>query len=231
MKLNSNTLLARLGLPTCLLCGASCGAEGLCGDCRAALPWLPGERCPTCAIPSPRSLTCGRCLAHPPRLERVEAAVAYIFPVDGLVQVLKYRHHLAAATVLGHILAEALRSADKPDLVLAMPLSAQRMRERGFNQSVEIARTAGRLLGLAVETDGLRRVRDTPPQASLPFKERGANVRRAFVCDVDLSGKRVALVDDVLTTGASLNEAAKALRNTGAEAVFGWVVARTLLEN
>jgi ComF family protein len=112
-----------------------------------------------------------------------------------------------------------------------VPLSPERLRERGFNQSVEIARVAARMLGRTFEAEGLRRVRDTPPQASLPFKERAANVRRAFACDVNLAGQSVAVVDDVLTTGASLNECAKALRKAGAEAVFGWVAARTLLEN
>lgn len=164
-------------------------------------------------------------------LERVDAALAYTFPVDGVVQMLKHRHHLAAATVLGSLLVEAVRNAPVPNLIFAVPLSPERLRERGFNQSVEIARVAARMLGRTFEAGGIRRVRDTPPQASLPFKERAANVRRAFVCDIDLAGKNVAVVDDVLTTGASLNECAKALRKAGAEAAFGWVAARTLLEN
>ena len=228
--LNSDSLFALLGLRVCLLCGSRAGDEGLCRSCRAALPWLPPERCPTCASPSPRGLICGRCVAHPPALDRVEAAAAYAFPVDGLVQTLKYRHHLAAATVLGHLLAAAVKESPRPDLILPVPLGTQRLRERGFNQSLEIARVAGRVLGLPVEAHVFRRVRDTPPQASLPFDERAKNVRRAFVCDADLAGRRVAVVDDVLTTGASLNECAKALRRAGAAEVIGWVATRTLLD-
>ena len=113
---------------------------------------------------------------------------------------------------------------------MPVPLGAQRLAERGFNQSLEIARVTARRLDLPLAADGCRRVRDTPPQASLAFGERAKNVRRAFVCDVDLRGMRVALVDDVLTTGASLNECARALRKAGAAEVIGWVAARTLLE-
>jgi len=228
--LNSGALLGLLGTPVCLLCGTSAADEGLCGDCRNDLPWLPAERCPTCASPSPDSLTCGRCLTHPPALDRVEAAVAYAFPVDGLVQTLKYRHHLAAATVLGHLLAETVRDSPRPDLVIPVPLGEHRLRERGFNQSLEMARVAARQLALTVEAESFRRIRDTPPQASLAFEARAKNVRRAFVCDADLAGARIAVVDDVLTTGASLNECARALRKAGASEVVGWVAARTLLE-
>jgi predicted amidophosphoribosyltransferase len=113
-SLNRDSVFARFGLAACLLCGGRCGDEGLCGDCRAALPWLTVERCPTCASPSPQGLSCGRCLAETPVLERVDAALAYTFPVDGLVQMLKYRHHLAAATVLGSLLVEAVRNAPVP---------------------------------------------------------------------------------------------------------------------
>lgn len=229
--LNRGPRFALGGVPVCVLCGATAEGMGLCGGCEAALPRLPPERCPTCAMPSARGLTCGRCLVHPPALERVEAAVAYAFPIDGLVQTLKYRHHLAVATVLGHLLAVAVKDACRPELVFAVPLGEQRLRERGFNQSLEIARVAGRILGLPVEAHAIRRVRDTPPQTALPFKERAKNVRRAFVCDVDLAGKRVAIVDDVLTTGASLDACARALRKAGAAAVTGWVAARTLLDD
>jgi ComF family protein len=228
--LNSRALGAVLGTPVCLLCGTSATADGLCGDCRKVLPQLPQERCPTCASPAPGSQTCGRCLAHPPALDRVEAALAYAFPVDGLVQSLKYRHHLAAATALGELLAEAVAGSPMPEVLVPVPLGKQRLRERGFNQSLEIARVAARRLELAVDASALRRVRDTPAQVSLAFDARAKNVRGAFVCDAALAGARVALVDDVLTTGASLDECAKALRKAGASEVLGWVAARTLLE-
>jgi ComF family protein len=163
-------------------------------------------------------------------VDGVEAALVYAFPVDGLVQALKYRHRLAIAHCLGRLLAEVVGEAPRPDLVAAVPLGPQRLAERGFNQSLEIARVAARMLDLPLAREACRRVRDTPPQAALAFRERAKNVRRAFVCDLDLTGKRVALVDDVLTTGASLNECARALKKGGAAEVLGWVAARTLLE-
>jgi ComF family protein len=147
-----------------------------------------------------------------------------------MVHALKYRHHLAIANCLGRLLARAVRDTSRPDFVLALPLGARRLAERGFNQSLEIARGVASELELPVMVEGCRRVRDTPPQVSLAFSERAKNVRRAFVCDLDLAGKRVALVDDVLTTGASLNECARVLKKAGAAEVIGWVAARTLLE-
>lgn len=228
--LNSIPAPDLLGPPVCLLCGAGAAPDGLCPGCRASLPWLPAARCPTCASPVPRAIPCGRCLSHPPVVDGLAAALAYAFPVDGLVQALKYRHHLAVAHCLGRLLAETLRETPRPDLVMAVPLGPRRLAERGFNQSLEMARVAARLLALPLAPEGCRRVRDTAPQASLAFGERAKNVRRAFVCDLDLHGKHVALVDDVLTTGASLNECARALKKGGAAQVVGWVAARTLLE-
>jgi ComF family protein len=228
--LNSGPLANLLGHPVCLLCGTRAEGDGLCPGCRDSLPWLTSARCPTCASPVPLPVTCGRCLAHPPVVDGVEAALAYAFPADSLVQALKYRHHLAIAHCLGRSLARAVQKTPRPDLVLAIPLGPQRLAERGFNQSLEIARVAASALRVPLAPEGCRRVRDTPPQASLAFGERARNVRRAFVCDLELTGKCVALVDDVLTTGASLNECARALKRTGAARVLGWVVARTLLE-
>jgi ComF family protein len=109
-----------------------------------------------------------------------------------------------------------------------MPLAAARLRERGFNQAQELARRIGRALALPVMSNACRKVADTLPQAALRWTERARNVRGAFVCDADLSGKRVAIVDDVLTTGATLNELAKNIKRAGAAQVHGWVVARTL---
>jgi ComF family protein len=227
--LNSGALQDLLGTPSCLLCGARAERSGLCSGCRAALPWLPTARCPTCASPTPEAAVCGRCLAQPTVLDRVDAALVYAFPVDGLVQALKYRHHLAVAYSLGHALATAVMLAPRPDVVVAVPLGRQRLADRGFNQSLEIARVTANALDVPIAAEACRRVRDTAPQAELPFGERARNVRGAFVCDLELTGRRVALVDDVLTTGSSLNECARALKKRGAAEVVGWVAARTLL--
>jgi ComF family protein len=130
------------------------------------------------------------------------------------------------ARTLGEALAQAVpRDADA---IVPMPLARGRLAERGFNQALEIARVVAARTSIPLLSLACRKVVDTPPQATLPWKERARNVRRAFVCDADLSGKRIAVVDDVLTTGATLNELARVLRRAGAVSVAGWVVARTL---
>jgi len=130
-------------------------------------------------------------------------------------------------------LADALarRVELQPDFIVAMPLHPLRLRDRGFNQSVELARRIGHKLALPLLPHACQRVRDTPPQSVLSWKERGKNMRDAFVCNEDLSGKHIAVVDDVMTSGASINEVALTLRHAGAAEVSAWVVARTLPQN
>lgn len=214
----------------CLLCGADSGQSLLCLACDAELPRLPPARCRVCALPIVGAEVCGACLHHPPHFDRVTAVFAYSFPVDALVHALKYGGNLAVAGVLGRSLCAAV-AGESVDLIVPMPLSAQRLRDRGFNQAYEIARCVGRTSGIAVAAGICRRVIDTGPQAALPWKERARNVRGAFVCDADLCGRKVAVIDDVMTTGATLDELAKNLRRAGAIEVRGWVVARALKQD
>lgn len=201
--------------------------DGLwCAACDHALPILPANLCPGCALPTPTGELCGHCLSHPPLFERTVAAYAYAFPLDRLIQAMKYREQLALAKSFARKLAPHI--ARLPDHVIAMPLHPAKLRERGFNQSLLLAAALARTLKLDLLPHACRRVRDTPAQSALPWKERKKNVRDAFCCDMDLGGKHVALVDDVLTTGASLNALAKAVRARGATEVSCWVVARTL---
>lgn len=226
--LNHCSRLVRGALPQCcLLCGVGSPSALLCAACEAALPRLPRTRCGTCALPVTGAAVCGACLNRPPRFDRVSAVFAYRFPLDALVQGLKYGGNLAVAGVLGETLARAIAS-ERVDLIVPMPLSVQRLRERGFNQAHEIARSVARATGIPVAAEASRRVIDTAAQAKLPWKERARNVRGAFVCDADLSGRSVAVIDDVMTTGATLDELAKSLKRAGAAEVRGWVVARAL---
>ena len=209
----------------CQLCGAK-SADALCLPCAAELPWLRGERCSVCAMPLPSGAVCGACLERPPRFDRVDAVFAYRFPIDTLIHAYKYGGRLALARPMGEMLAG--RATRDVDAIVPMPLAHGRLAERGFNQALEIARVAAAHTGIRLLPGACRKVADTPPQAALPWQERARNVRRAFVCDAVLDGMRVAVVDDVLTTGATLNELARVLRKAGAAAVVGWVVARTL---
>jgi ComF family protein len=146
------------------------------------------------------------------------------------VQALKYGGDLVVARVLGEALAKEV-AAEGVDVIIPMPLSAQRLRERGFNQALEIARFVSRATGIPIATDACRRVLDTAAQAALPWNARARNVRGAFICDADLRDRTVAIVDDVMTTGATLDELAKNIRHAGAREIRAWVVARALKQD
>jgi ComF family protein len=157
----------------------------------------------------------------------VSVAASYRFPVDGAIQRLKYAAHLAVVEPLAALLAERVVQEVQPDLIVAMPMAPQRLRERGFNQAQELARALAQRLHLTLAAELCRRTRHTPPQAALPWAQRRRNIRGVFACDTDLAGARLAVVDDVLTTGATLDELAGVLLTRGAADVRGWVIART----
>lgn len=210
----------------CLLCTADAAQRPVCNACFAHLPALTVVRCPQCATPTPRGELCGACLADPPAFDTVSAAFQYAWPLATLIQQFKYSGNLTLARLLAESIVVAERAS--VDLIVPMPLGPARLRERGFNQSLELARIVGAQTNLQVSVDACRRVDDRPPQASLPWRERAKNIRGAFVYNVELTGKKIAVVDDVMTTGATLNELARILRKAGAVEVHGWVVARTL---
>lgn len=212
----------------CVLCGAAALPRRLCEACDETLPRLPALRCARCALPLESGETCGACLRAPPLYDGVTTPFAYRFPVDALIQKYKYGPDLGLAPVLGSLLGAT--SCGEVDAVIPMPLGAARLRSRGFNQAQELARIAGRMAGLPLLAGACRKLAETPPQASLPWKERAANVRGSFVCDADLTGRSVAIVDDVMTTGATVNELARVLKRAGARTVHVWALARTLPE-
>jgi len=220
------TLGATLFGGSCFLCRGKAAAL-LCAACDADLPRLGGELCPRCAIDSPAGAVCGRCLARPPAYDATVAALAYRFPADVMVQALKFRSELAIAPLFGRLLSERARGAERVDFLVPVPLAARRLRERGFNQAQEIARHVAQVTGTAVKPDACERVRDTAPQFELPMEERGRNVRDAFRCAGFVAGARIALVDDVMTTGSTLAEMAATLKHAGAAFVANWVLART----
>jgi ComF family protein len=222
-KLNISSIFGQLAQP-CVLCG-SMSCDGLwCAACDASLPYLNAPHCPVCAVPTPQGETCGHCLKKPPAFSRTLAVFGYQFPLDRLIQSLKYHEQLALAQRFAEKLR--VRIDSPPDFIIPMPLHTNKLKSRGFNQAQLIATPLARALKTPLLS--CRRLRDTPSQTSLPWNERGKNVRGAFCCDMDLSGRRVALVDDVLTTGASLNELASAVKKQGATEISAWVVARSL---
>lgn len=219
--------------PTCILCGAP-GADGLdlCRGCRADLPFNT-DHCARCALPlgGGRGLNavCGACQRRPPTFDRCIAPLRYQGPVPALVAMAKFRGRLNAARLLAELLAGAMFAdgAALPEVLLPVPLHRKRLRERGYNQALELARTAGGALGLPVDSVAVARTLSTAPQAGLDEGARRRNIRGAFATVGPLPWRHVAIVDDVVTTGSTVAELARVLGAAGVARVDVWAVART----
>ena len=224
-------LMARLLPRICLLCGD--GAEepyNLCTGCIRALPRIDAF-CRRCALPLPAvdSEVCAQCISAPPPFRRAVAAFRYVDPLDTLIQRLKYQRDLSVASTLGRLLAQRIaEKADRPECILPVPLHIRRLRVRGFNQSLEIARTLAAGTGIPVKPLWVGRARDTPVQSrAQSVRARHINVRDAFTASRRLARfRRVAIVDDVVTTGATAAELARCILARGVESVDLWCVAR-----
>lgn len=218
--------LKQLFSQDCQLCGAR-AADCLCVDCVRDLPIRHAAGCPSCAVEGTGGQRCGACLSDPPAFDRTVAAFHYAFPLDRLLQSYKFNQNLALTAFFADALKRSVEAVEpRPDTLIAIPLSRARLAERGFNQSALLAERLGRALGIEYAAHELLKVRDTPPQSGLARAARLKNVRGAFDCAQPLGGKHVALVDDVMTTGATLSEAARVLKKAGAASVSAWVLAR-----
>jgi ComF family protein len=211
----------------CTLCGDRvAAARDFCPGCASALPYLP-HACPVCALPYTGVGPCGQCQRRPPPFIATVALFRYASPIDRLIIGLKFHAQLVHARTLGALMADhlAARTGPLPQLIIPMPLHRTRLRSRGFNQALELARPLARCLGIPLDHGTLVRHRATSPQTDLPVAARARNVRAAFQATRDLRGLHVALVDDVMTTGHTAAAAAGALRKAGAD-VEVWVLAR-----
>lgn len=216
----------------CLLCGAV-GTPGLdlCADCAADMP-RNTSCCLRCALPLPTAAACcGHCLRHPPAWNAAWAPFRYGWPLDRLETRYKFAGDLAS----GRVLAGLWQREPQPSLsalpqaLLPVPLHHGRLRQRGFNQALELAKPLARAFGLPLHAQALHRVRATQAQSELDAASRRRNVRHAFALAPGMRlPDHVAVVDDVMTTGATLDELAAALKEAGAVRVVNWVVARTL---
>ena len=224
-----DTIFAR----ACVLCDAP--GPDLCEACHEESMRPAAVACPRCAIPlaaGDASHPCGRCVKRPPAFDASLAAAIYEAPFDALVRGLKYGARLAYAPLLARLLHERFHTHPMAvDVLIPVPLSRDRMASRGFNQSIEIARPLARRLRIPLDTASVLRIRDTPPQAALPFEARRKNIRGAFAM-IDsrrtmLDGLAVGVVDDVMTTGSTLDEMAATLKRAGVARVVNLVVART----
>lgn len=215
----------------CRLCMARTrSAMPLCAGCHADLPW-PGDSCRQCAGPlgsAPSAGRCGHCQRQPPVYTATTALLRYRPPADFLIQRLKFAGELALAPLLAGLLAARLagRTSSLPELLVPVPLHGSRLRERGFNQATEIARVLGRTLHIPVNHRLCRRSRKTQTQSLLPVKVRHWNVRNAFAMTDRTPARHVAIVDDVMTTGHTVNELARILQGAGVNKIEVWVIAR-----
>ena len=210
------------------MCGAESAGDAVCEACARALPNRPPSACPRCGLPGLDGGCCAACEREKPAYDATLALYDFVFPVDAMVHALKYRHRLSMASFFGAALAARAQDfGAHADLILPMPLHPRRLAERGFNQAVELARPLARVRGLPLGLAVVSKLRDIPAQAGLDREARLRNPRGAFECDVSLQGQRVIVVDDVMTTGATLGELARTLKRQGASWVGNVVVART----
>jgi ComF family protein len=222
----------------CILCSAlSQRPLDLCGGCEAELPFNQ-LACLRCALPMNsngstliKSAICGKCIASPPAFTRCIAPLRYEFPINKLINGFKHHGQFSRGTVLAELLLCELTSQKiLPKLILPVPLHWRRQFTRGFNQAQWLAQYLGRRLNIATNTRLISRQKHTAAQQGLPRKQRLRNLKGAFRLNHNIEGKNIALVDDVVTTGSTIEELSQLLRKAGAEKVEIWCLARTPLE-
>lgn len=220
----------------CWLCRLPlvCPAWGICSRCSAALPKKP-PCCPRCGLPaSYRDGACGRCLQNPPSWDSLLFVTDYLAPLKGLIHQLKFSAVTALAPALArlillNVLAE-IRAGNirRPEIIVSVPLHSGRAWRRGFNQCALLTLPLAKWLNCCYQQSAIRRIRATPAQHHLSAKKRRSNLKGAFRIDIPVAGRHMVIVDDVVTTGSTVAEIARLLKNQGAATVQVWCLCRTL---
>jgi len=226
---------------TCLLCAGTIQQGLLCVGCQIDLPHVSHKNlCQQCALQiESLSHFCGHCLHQPPAFERSIIPFAYQYPLDGLIHRFKYRHHLTSGKLLGQLLADHLQHYAQedanwrtPDLLIPAPMHWLKRWQRGFNQAEFLAHYIAHELNIPLATRLVKRTHKTPAQKELTRAERQQNLRKAFAISAknrtQLKGKRIAIIDDVVTTTATVRELSQLLIKAGAKEVQVWALARTM---
>lgn len=219
----------------CLLCDEPADTQhSICTHCETDLPWLI-DQCERCALPMPMSgLTCAQCSRQAPTFSEVIVPWLYDFPIDALVTRFKHQGKWPLGRLLAELLGRTLQhrfdeGLRRPDVLIPVPLASKRLRQRGYNQATMLAQWLGKSLSLPVDEKTVRRVKETPAQQGLDAKARKRNLREAFTLTdpLPILNKHVALIDDVLTTGSTVDTIARLLIGAGARQVDVYCLART----
>lgn len=222
------SLTKKISLPRhCVYCAATAGDGGLCDACHAALPWNT-PCCPHCALPQSHDALCADCAAQAPPYDAAWSPLRLETPVQDAIHGLKYRAQFLSAYTLGQLMARQLarRKQPLPQVLIPVPLHPSRLRWRGYNQALEIARLITQQVHIRLLINGAKRVRATEDQIGKSASARQKNVRGAFRINTPLEGQHIALLDDVMTTGATLSELARLCRKAGARKIEVWAAAR-----
>lgn len=224
--------------PICILCShPSTQLQDLCQRCRNDLPILP-QSCPRCAnsfaMDTPPELICGHCITRPPPFDATYALYPYKAPITKLIMELKFNQRLINARILGENIAHVAKNVwyinkRLPDMIIPVPLHPQRLKERGFNQAVELAKPIANLLALPMNITSCLRIKHTAAQAMLPAEDRTKNMKNAFLIKDDFTNQHLAVLDDVITTGQTITELCLALKKAGANRIDVWCCAKALL--
>ena len=215
----------------CLVCdGDGNNNRDICDSCEQSLPWIK-KACFQCALPladdASENVLCGRCLKKKPYFDDSRSIFSFEKGIIGLIHKLKFHDKLAISRLLGYWLANTVvTKMEKPDCLLPVPLHNKRMKQRGFNQSIEISRALKKAWEIPLEMDMVRRVRETQSQTGLDVKQRKKNMKGAFEVLGVINYQHVAIVDDVVTTGSTVNELARILKRNGVKKVSIYSVAR-----
>lgn len=220
-------LLSEILPQTCFICGGPSGAIPVCEHCFVELPPAPDQCCPVCALDSPMGEICGACLLSPPSFDATHALHPYAFPVRELIHALKFNAYFGVVNVFKEALTAAANQFEV-DCVVPVPVHPARLAERGFNQAALLAKPVARALRRPLLLRAIVKDKLAPPQAGLDRDGRLRNLKGAFRAVQRFDGACVLVVDDVMTSGSTLNEVAIALRAAGAQRVENLVVARTL---
>lgn len=215
----------------CFLCADRCeGHDAICPACLNDLPFNTNP-CPACAKPNAAAKLCAECLSRPQAfINNTWALFRYHYPVNHLIQHMKFKQGIGITSFLGRILGELFLkdNTSAPECIMPVPLHPRRLISRGYNQSVELARPLARQLGTNLDIQSCKRIRNTFPQSDLPAKKRKGNVRNAFSVTEEISYKHILLIDDVITTGSTVNELACTLHKAGVDKIDVLACAKTI---